>query len=94
MTRVQSEQEYRHLVGKRLRMQRHALDLSQDALVERTGLTRNVISALERGTQTVDAWRLTLLAEALSVPLEWLCNPEAGPVTVTSATTGQAGEWT
>lgn len=71
------EAAFRAEVGWRLRALR-AWDggLSQDELAARAGVTRNFVSAVERGAQGVDAWRLWRLANALGVSLGLLLCQE------------------
>lgn len=73
-TRAETEQELRKLVGRRLRMLRGALSIDQRRLAERAGVTRNFVSAIERGERFLDAWRLSLLAETAGVPVAWLLD--------------------
>ena len=64
------ELEYRRLVGKRVRMERVWQDLSQDEVAAKAGVTRNFVSAIERGAQGLDAFRLRNLADALGLRFE------------------------
>lgn len=69
--------DYRRGVGKRIRVWRVVHDLSQDELARRAGVTRNFVSAIERGAQGLDAVRLRRLAAAMEVDLaELLADPE------------------
>jgi transcriptional regulator with XRE-family HTH domain len=61
------EFEYRRLVGRRLRSERVWHDLSQDELAAKAGVTRNFVSAIERGAQRLDAYRLHQVADALGL---------------------------
>jgi transcriptional regulator with XRE-family HTH domain len=61
------EFEYRRLVGKRIRSERIWQDLSQDELAAKSGVTRNFVSAIERGAQGLDAYRLNQVADALGL---------------------------
>jgi DNA-binding XRE family transcriptional regulator len=67
-----TEEEYRRQIGRRARLARIALDLTQDEVAIRAGLTRNYVSATERGAQGLDIWRLRWLAVALAVNPAWL----------------------
>ncbi len=64
------ELEYRRLVGKRVRMERVWQDLSQDEVAAKAGVTRNFVSAIERGVQGLDAFRLRNVADALGLTFE------------------------
>lgn len=70
------EYEYRRLVGKRVRMERVWQDLSQDDVAAKAGVTRNYVSATERGTQKLDAFRLRGLADALGITFQDLIAPD------------------
>ncbi len=68
---------YRRAVGKRVRVWRALHDRTQDDLAAAAGVTRNFVSAIERGAQGLDAVRLRRLAVAMNVPLaDLLTDPE------------------
>jgi transcriptional regulator with XRE-family HTH domain len=67
---------YRRAVGKRLRVWRVLHDKTQDDLAREAGVTRNFVSAIERGAQGLDAVRLRKLAAAMDTQLaELLADP-------------------
>jgi transcriptional regulator with XRE-family HTH domain len=66
------ERRFRRDVGSRIRAQRSLRNLRQEELAEQAGVSRNFVSAVERGTQRLDAWRLRHLAVALDCELGWL----------------------
>lgn len=67
---MRDEAAFRAELGWRLRKLRTwDDDLSQDELAARAGVTRNFISAIERGAQGLDARRLLRIADALGVPM-------------------------
>jgi transcriptional regulator with XRE-family HTH domain len=70
------ERNYRMVIGKRVRMERIWQALSQDELADKAGVTRNFVSAIERGAQGLDAFRLRRLAEALGIKFEDLMAPD------------------
>jgi ribosome-binding protein aMBF1 (putative translation factor) len=74
-----SAQDYREQVGRRVRLARVSRDLTQDEVAQRAGVTRNFVSAIERGVQGVDAWRMNKLAGALGVSLSWLLGHSDSP---------------
>jgi DNA-binding XRE family transcriptional regulator len=74
-----SAQEYRAQVGRRVHLARIGRDLTQDEVARRAAVTRNVVSAIERGAQGLDAWRLDKLADALGVSLSWLLGRSDSP---------------
>jgi transcriptional regulator with XRE-family HTH domain len=58
-------------VGKRLRLRRNLLDLSQDELAKRLGLTAQLIQKYEAGETRISASRLYDVAKQLAVPITW-----------------------
>ena len=67
-----TEEDYGRQIGKRARLARIDLDLNQDEIARKAGVSRNFVSAIERGAQGLDTWRLRQLATALGVPVGWL----------------------
>jgi transcriptional regulator with XRE-family HTH domain len=68
---------YRRAVGKRIRVWRVLHERSQDELAVEAGVTRNFVSAIERGAQGLDAVRLRRLARAMDMSMgELLADPE------------------
>ncbi len=70
-------------VGRRLRLRRALLGLSQERLAELAGLTFQQIQKYERGANRIGAGRLWQLAHILGVPVGWFYEelegqPEAG----------------
>lgn len=55
-------------LGRRVRILRLTLELTQDELAERAGMSRSFVSLIEKGNHGVDVVRLLRLAEALEVP--------------------------
>ena len=76
-----ADEVYQRVLGKRIRVLRVVRDLSQDELARSAGVTRNYVSAIERGVQGVDVVRLRRLASALDIDLaKLLAEVEAGLV--------------
>ena len=70
------ETEYRRAIGKRIRVWRALHERSQDELAASAGVSRNFVSAVERGAQGLDAVRLRRLARAMDTTLiELLQDP-------------------
>ena len=63
------------VVGARLKMARKMAGMSQQALGERTGVTRMAISKYERDQITPDSAVLIKLSQALGVKVEYLLRP-------------------
>jgi transcriptional regulator with XRE-family HTH domain len=73
---------FRRTVGLRIRVWRVVHDRSQDDLARAAGVTRNFVSAIERGAQGLDAVRLRRLAVAMGIELaELLAEPLGEPAT-------------
>ena len=71
---------FRRAVGLRIRVWRVVHDRSQDELARSAGVTRNFVSAIERGAQGLDAVRLRRLAAAMGIELaELLAEPDPVP---------------
>ena len=70
--RPESEPAMRRQIGRRVYMRRVWLGLNQQEVADRAGVTRNFVSAIERGAQGLDAWRLWALADGLGGTLAWL----------------------
>jgi transcriptional regulator with XRE-family HTH domain len=80
------EAAFRRAVGKRIRVWRVLHDLSQQDLARSAGVSRNFVSAIERGAQGLDAVRLRRLATAMRIDLaELLADPEPPARRVTKA---------
>ncbi len=72
-----SDVAYRRAVGKRIRVWRVVNERSQDELAAEAGVTRNFVSAIERGAQGLDAVRLRRLAAVMGMTLgELLADPD------------------
>lgn len=71
-----TDEKYRRAVGMRIRVWRVLRDQTQDDLARAAGVTRNFVSAIERGAQGLDAVRLRRIAAAMGMPLaELLADP-------------------
>jgi len=68
-------------VGKRIRMRRMTLDMSQSALAEPCGITFQQIQKYEKGTNRVGASRLQQFAKLLGVPVSFFFEGLASPET-------------
>ena len=65
-------------VGKRLRLRRNLLGLSQDELAKRLGLTSQLIQKYEAGETRISASRLYAIAVQLAVPITWFFDELEG----------------
>ena len=71
---------YRRAVGKRIRVWIALHDQTQDQLAAAAGVTRNFVSAIERGAQGLDTVRLRKLSAAMGMPLADLLADPNGEV--------------
>ena len=58
-------------VGSRLRLRRKVLNLSQEKLAERLGITFQQVQKYEKGTNRIGASRLYQVARVLEVPVSY-----------------------
>jgi len=58
-------------VGKRIRMRRSMLNITQEMLAESVGVTFQQIQKYERGANRISASRLHQFSQALTVPVEY-----------------------
>ena len=56
------------MLGEHVAKLRRDKGLTQEALAERMGVSRNHIADIELGTRNTGAWSLLLLARALDLP--------------------------
>jgi transcriptional regulator with XRE-family HTH domain len=68
-------------VGKRLRMRRLMLDMSQETLAEALGLTFQQVQKYEKGSNRVGASRLQRISEVLQVPVSFFFEGLASKAT-------------
>ena len=62
-------------IGKRIKIQRIKMDMTQDNLAERTGLSNSHISNVESGSTQVSLKTLVIIADALeTTPDALLCD--------------------
>lgn len=59
-------------VGKRVRMRRLMVGMSQDALAKELGLTFQQVQKYEKGSNRISASRMKQIADALDVPMAYL----------------------
>lgn len=62
----------RSKLGKNIRLKRHQLELTQEALAERAGLHPTYISSVERGQRNISLDNMISLAQALNCNLKEL----------------------
>jgi transcriptional regulator with XRE-family HTH domain len=82
-------------VGKRLRIRRSLLGISQDNLARRLGLTSQLIQKYEAGETRISASRLYDIAGQLAVPITWFFDEleDKKRTSVQAEQTSQGQDW-
>ncbi len=78
-------------VGRRVRMRRAFLGMSQTTLGEAIGLTFQQMQKYEKGTNRISASRLFDLSRVLDVPVEYFFDDMPAPVAASSPATEKRG---
>lgn len=65
------------MVGKRVRLRRLQLSLSQTELAQKLGLTFQQVQKYEKGTNRVSCSRLSEISEVLDVPITFFFSDKA-----------------
>ena len=86
-----TERDVKLALARRLRGARALLDVDQQSLAEASGVSRNFISAMERAAQNLDAYRLSLVATALGMPLPTLLTGDGFDLWIEGAQAGRPG---
>jgi len=69
-------------IGARAKQRRRELDITQEALATRTGLSKSFVSEVEGGQVAASGLMYLKLAEALGVSVEWLLTGELPESTI------------
>lgn len=69
----------REVFARNLRRARRLKEISQESLALELGMSRPYLSSVERGARNVSIDNMGRLADALSVPLRDLVDPEKFP---------------
>src|SRR5215216_6542525 len=67
-------------VGRRIRIQRKNLKLSQTALADQLGITFQQVQKYENGKNRISAGRLSVIARILQVPITTLLGADDGHI--------------
>ncbi|WP_144373898.1 MULTISPECIES: helix-turn-helix domain-containing protein [Neisseriales] len=76
MEKIAKPHSARMIFARNLRQVRRLKEISQEALALQAGLSRTYVSEVERGERNVSIDNMGLLADALSVRLKDLLDPE------------------
>jgi DNA-binding XRE family transcriptional regulator len=79
MPRPPPPDERRQHIGERVRARRSELRLTQDALAERTGLSKSFLSEVEGGRSDASGLNYLKLAQALEMDIKYLLTGEGAP---------------
>jgi transcriptional regulator with XRE-family HTH domain len=71
------------VLGERLRLERQSHKMSLEALAERSGVSRSMLSAIERGTKVPTVLVLDRIANALSVSVSRLLEEQREGLVIT-----------
>jgi transcriptional regulator with XRE-family HTH domain len=85
------QRDFKLAIARRLRGARALLDVDQQSLAEASGVSRNFVSAMERGAQNLDAYRLSLVAMAMGMPLPTLLVGAGFDQWIEETSSGQPG---
>lgn len=75
-------------IGQRIRAARKALNLNQEELAQRLGVTQPTVANWEADVHNPRQFMLAKLSESLSVSLGWLAGGETGAVTGPGSSAG------
>lgn len=74
-----NDKELRRTVGRRLRLARKLLDLTQQDVADAAGVSRSTVALVELGGKgSVDVYRLRRMASAVGLDLAELFEPHGG----------------
>ena len=85
------QRDFKLAIARRLRGARALLDVDQQSLAEASGVSRNFVSAMERGAQNLDAYRLSLIAMAMGMQLPTLLVGAGFDQWIEETSAGQPG---
>lgn len=78
MPRLARSDEFKRLVGKRLRMARKALNLTQPAAADSSGVGSSTWANYETGQRLADPWALERFCRYYGVTMDWIYLGNAG----------------
>ena len=67
-----------HEVGQRIRRRRKALDLTQEQVAERSGLSQNFLAAVERGARGLGTESIKRLSNTLQISTDYIVLGKVG----------------
>lgn len=77
--KLSPEREYRKVIGKRIRVRRIWMEISQKDLAEMSGVRRGALTDIETGVCSLDATRMRYISVVLEMSLaDLLAEPGEG----------------
>jgi transcriptional regulator with XRE-family HTH domain len=73
-----NEKELRRAVGRRLRLARRLVELTQEEVAAAAGVSRSMVALVEQGTNGIDVYRLRRMAAAVGMELTELFDDPRG----------------
>jgi transcriptional regulator with XRE-family HTH domain len=73
-----NEMELRRAVGRRLRLARRLVELTQEEVATAAGISRSMVALVEQGTHGIDVYRLRRMAAAVGMDLTELFDEPRG----------------
>lgn len=73
-----NEKELRRTVGRRLRLARRLVELTQEEVAAAAGVSRSMVALVEQGTHGIDVYRLRRMAAAVGMDLTELFDEPCG----------------
>lgn len=73
-----NEDELRRAVGRRLRLARKLVELTQQDVADAAGVSRSMVALIEQGAHGVDVYRLRRMASAVGLGLAELFDEPHG----------------
>lgn len=80
--KLMSKDEANAYIGKRIRLRRTTMGLSQAALGRMIGVTFQQVQKYEKGSNSITAHRLVQLAQLLEVPATFFLNDIPAPTAI------------
>lgn len=73
-----NDKELRRTVGRRLRLARRLVELTQQEVATAAGVSRSMVALVERGANGIDVYRLRRMASAVGMDLTELFDEPNG----------------
>lgn len=81
---MNNEEDFKKVIGKKIKLARFNSKLTQEGLAEKTGLSARYISQLERGLAFGSASTIVNICKTLNINADFLFSDLLNPATTTS----------